>query len=169
MKKLKKLIGSMEDWVSGGLIFIGVMVIFFGIVSRNVFQNPLVWTDEISRYLIIWGTLIGATVALKNDYHIRVEVLYNKFPKPLKHITNLFVNAVGCGFSIFLIYYGYNSVIHYFDLGQRSLDTQMPLWIVYLILPISGILLGSRFFYRFIKLVIGKTEENHQNGPELHE
>lgn len=168
MKKVIKLIEGIEDWVSGSLIFFGIMVIFFGIIMRAVFQHPLVWTNEISRYLIIWGTLIGATVALKNDYHIKVDLLYNKLPKSVKHLTNIFANAVGCAFCIFLVYYGSESVVHYIDLGQRSLDTRTPLWIVYLILPVTGILLGSRFFYRFIRLIVGKKSDAFKNDPELY-
>lgn len=45
-----------------------VGVVLLQVVARYVFFQPPVWTEEISRYLMIWAGLLGATLAFKRFF-----------------------------------------------------------------------------------------------------
>ena len=49
------------------------------VVSRYVFDAPLVWTEELSANLLIWMTFLGATAIVRSDSHIRVEFVEEFF------------------------------------------------------------------------------------------
>lgn len=151
MKKFWKIFEFFEDVISGGLLFSGVSVIFYGVFMRYVMNSPKSWVDEISQYLIIWGVLIGTSVALRNDHHIKVDMLFDRFPLKVQYYVTLFANTVGLAFSAFIVYYGYTLVAFVHRSGQRSTDVGIPLYIVYSILPLMGTLLSLRFIIKLYK------------------
>lgn len=155
-----------EDMVSGGLLFTGITMLFYGVIMRYVFNDPIAWVDEISKYLIIWGAYIGMAVALRDKHHIRVDMLYEAMPESAKRWTNLFADAVGLLFCTFLVYHGSELVLNKLETGQESMDVGVPLWIVYSIMPISGVLFGVRFIENVIHHIRDKQEEGgHDFDP----
>ena len=158
MKKFWKVFNFLEDFASGGLLFAGVSIIFYGVIMRYVFNDARSWVDEISQYMIIWGTLIGTSVALRNNHHIKVDMLFNVFPNRVKYFITLFAHAVGVGFGGFLIYYGGGLVEFTHTSGQLSTDVGIPLFQVYSILPLMGFLLTFRFLVKLYETIKGKGD-----------
>ena len=148
MKKFWKAFNLAEDVASGGLLFLGVTVIFYGVIMRYVFNDARSWVDEVSQYMIIWGTLIGTSVALRNDHHIKVDMLFDRFPNRVKYFVTLFAHTVGISFGLFVIYYGAGLVKFTYMSGQLSTDVGIPLFKVYSILPLMGFLLTFRFLVK---------------------
>lgn len=158
MKTWKRIWNGTEDVLSGSLLLIGLAISLYGVFMRYVMNSPQAWVDEIFKYFVIWGVLIGGSVALRENHHISVDILYEAFPKWLRKVVDIFANLVGISFSLFLAYYGYQLVMAKFVSQQLSIDVGVPLWIVYLILPLSGILLGLRFVERIFGVIKGDQE-----------
>ena len=156
MKKFWKVFNFLEDFASGGLLFAGVSIIFYGVIMRYVFNDARSWVDEISQYMIIWGTLIGTSVALRNNHHIKVDMLFNVFPNRVKYLVTLFAHVIGVGFGGFLVYYGGGLVKFTHTSGQLSTDVGIPLFQVYSILPLMGILLTFRFIVKLYETIKSK-------------
>jgi len=149
-KRIYRFWVAFEDIVSTIFLFSGVCVIFYGVIMRYLFNSPESWVEELSTYLVIWGILFGFSVALRNSRHIKVELFYDKMPSNIKKIMDFIVNCLGILFCLFLIYYGSILVIDSYNSGITSLNMGFPLWITYLILPISCLM----FVFRFIKETI---------------
>ncbi|AQS59258.1 TRAP transporter small permease [Desulforamulus ferrireducens] len=145
MEKLNRIYTAFEDYFSGGMLFIGLSLVFLNVILRYFFGQPQSILDEFSVYFVVWGTMAGLSVALRNDHHIKVDMLYNFLPLKAKWIVSIFANTVGLAFSVFFVFYGTELVQNYLMYGQKSTDSQFPLWIVNLIMPISGVMLGIRF------------------------
>lgn len=152
MKKFWKVFDFIEDIIAGGLLFVGVAVIFYGVFMRYVMNNAQSWVDEISQYMIIWGTLIGTSVALRNEHHIKVDMLYDHLPLKAQLYVTIFANFVGLAFGAFVTKYGYTLVTFVHRTGQRSTDVGIPLYIVYSILPVMGALLSLRFILKIYEV-----------------
>ncbi|MFC4768415.1 TRAP transporter small permease [Effusibacillus consociatus] len=147
-----------EDYLSGTLIVVGLGLIFYGVVMRYVINNPQAWVEEISKYLVVWGTLTGAAVALREGHHIQVDILYDRVPPLVKRIFNIFSNLLGILFCALFIVFGSNLLNMYIQLDQRSTDVGIPLWIVYLVLPISGLMLAFRFVEKLAANLKGEVK-----------
>lgn len=145
MNKFWKIYALIEDWLTGALLTIGVSLIFYGVIMRYIFSRPLDWVDEVSLYFVVWGVLLGTAVALRDDRHIRVSLLYGFLPVHVKRYFRMFSNAVGFFFCVFFVYYGIELEQVYLMTGQRSTNILIPLWIVYSAIPLTGVLLGVRF------------------------
>ncbi|UYZ12799.1 TRAP transporter small permease [Brevibacillus sp. WF146] len=145
MSKWRERYAAFEDFLAGSLIVIGVALIFYGVVCRYVFNSPKAWVDEISTYFVVWGTLIGSAVALREGHHIQVDVLYDRLPASLQKVCNVFANALGVLFCFCFIFFGGKLLALYMETQQQSTDVGIFLWIVYLVIPLSGLMLGYRF------------------------
>lgn len=144
MKKIAHIVGRIEDWVSGTLLVGGLSILALQVIMRYIFNMPTTWHDELSRYLVVWGLLLGSAVSLRDNEHIRVEVLYNLFPKSLQRWVNLFANITIFLFFLAMIVYGLQLVETKFSTGELSSSGLLPQWIVYAILPLSGFLMALR-------------------------
>lgn len=153
MKSFKDIYSALEDYFSGLLLVIGLTLIFINVVLRYFFGKPMSILDEFSVYFVVWGILAGVAVALRNNHHIKVDILYNTFSIKNKRYVSIISNSVGLAFTMFYTYFGFELVNNYIMSGQRSTDSQFPLWIVNLIMPISGLMLGGRFIEKLYLLI----------------
>lgn len=153
LDRFKNIYEAIEDYFSGLMLFIGLSMIFINVILRYFFGKPQSILDEFSVYFVVWGILAGIAVALRNNHHIKVDMLYNLLSTSTKRTVGIFANLIGLGFAFFYTYFGYQLVINYINSGQRSTDSQFPLWIVNLIMPISGILFSARFIDKLHALI----------------
>lgn len=125
------------------MILMGVMVlnVTWQVISRYVFQSPSSFTDELSRYMLIWLGMLGAAyVAGKND-HLAIDILPQKLTGKAKTRLLIFIHIVIIAFVLpVMILGGSNLVYITYVLGQKSATLQVPLAYVYAIIPISGFL-----------------------------
>lgn len=161
MNKLGHVVGKIEDWISGSLLVTGLLILFLQVIMRYILDIPTTWHDEIARYLVIWGVLLGSAVALRDNEHIRVEVLYNFLPKSMKKWVNQFANLTILLFFFVMIVYGFQLVETKFVSGENSTSGLLPLWIVYSILPLSGVIMALRTIVQMVQIKKPLEGENN--------
>lgn len=164
MKKIKKIWSFVEDLGAGLFFMSGLTFIFYGVITRYIFNSPKPWVSEISVYLIVWGALLGISSALRDNRHIQVDLLYDVVPNRFKFMFDLFSTIIGIIFCLFYSYYGWGLVMSRYHSGLVSLDVGIPMWIVYLALPISGILFLIRFIERLV-VCIRRRGLNYDSTP----
>ncbi|MBO8172230.1 MAG: TRAP transporter small permease [Bacillaceae bacterium] len=172
MERTKRIVEALEDWISGLLIAGGLGLIFLGVIMRYVFNSPLGWIEEISGYIIVWGILIGTVVALRDNRHIRVDILYQFIPDTAKKWVDVFSNVVGLIFSLFLLIYGIKGIFldefSVYKMNLVSIGEGITLWKIYMVMPIVGALLSARFIIRIVRLLKGLPETDQKDeGGEL--
>lgn len=153
MGKINKCWTLLEDILTGTFFISGLGLIFYGVVLRYVFKNPRPWVEEISMYCVIWGILFGLSIALRNNQHIAIDLVYEKLSAGLKRIVDFIANLVGVIFCLFLVYYSVILVVSTHKTGMVSMTVGIPMWTVYLILPMSGFLFLVRFIERLVKVI----------------
>ncbi|HEX3954144.1 MAG TPA: TRAP transporter large permease subunit [Stellaceae bacterium] len=75
--RLDRLIGHLTEAIGAVLVVAEVCILFAGVVSRYVFDSPLMWTDELANFLFLWLAMLGAVVALRRDGHMRLTTFVN--------------------------------------------------------------------------------------------
>lgn len=160
MERFKRAYAAFEDYLSGGLLFTGLSLIMINVILRYVWKRPQSILDEFSVYLIVWGILLGLGVALRNDHHIKVDMLFNVLPPRVKWLVSIFATSLGLAFCSLYTFYGYKLVNSYLVSGQRSSDSQFPLWIVNLVIPVSGVMFGARFVEKLFYIIKNSGRES---------
>ena len=150
IESLGRIINLIEDVVTSSFMIVGLLLIFIGVIARYVFDAPIFWADEVAAYLVIWSAMLGFSVAFKEDRHIRVTILYTALPFNIKRAVHFFVCIMGIIFCVLFILAGIELESMYIMLGQESLNAQIPLWIPYAAIPISGVTFGLRFIFELV-------------------
>lgn len=130
------------------ILIMGVMVVnvLWQVFSRYILGAPSGFTDELARYLMIWLGILGAAYVSGKNGHVAIDVLPSRLSgtaqKRLKRIVGMMIIL----FSLTaLVIGGFRLVYITYVLQQFSPALQVPLALVYLVLPISGILI---IFYK---------------------
>ena len=116
-----------------------VTIIFSQVVARYALGNSLSWSEEIGRHLFVWMTFLGAALGVRNKAHVALDLLVNHLPQRLNKIVLAFGYLVMLVFSAVLIHTGMKMV----TLGSHQISAalQIPMKYVYIVLPISGVLM----------------------------
>ena len=135
------------------IVIMGVMVInvLWQVFTRYVVGVPSSYTDELARYLMIWIGVLGAAYVSGRNMHVAIDVIpsrsSNKIKKRLsKTVYILIILFALCAFVIGGIRLVYLSYL----LGQQSPALNIPLAVVYMVIPISGLLI---VFYKVSDLL----------------
>lgn len=141
-EKIDKILGNT-------LVFImGVMVVnvLWQVFTRFVVGTPSSFTDELARYLMIWVGVLGAAYVSGRNMHVAIDVLPMRVKKATQKKILKVVNSLIIAFSFFaLVIGGFRLVYITYVLGQHSPALQIPLAVVYLVIPICGMLI---IFYK---------------------
>ena len=126
------------------VLIMSVMVInvLWQVFTRYVTGNPSSFTDELARYLMIWIGILGAAYVSGRNLHVAIDILplrqNEKTQKKLKIIVTILVIL----FVLFAFVIGGVRLVYIsYVLGQQSPALQVPLALVYIIIPISGLLI----------------------------
>ncbi|MBA6152867.1 TRAP transporter small permease [Gelidibacter maritimus] len=126
------------------VVIMGVMVInvLWQVFTRFVMGDPSSFTDELARYLMIWVGVLGAAYISGKRMHVAIDLLPNRLSKAKQMLLKMLVNFIIILFCFTaLVVGGLRLVYITYVLDQHSPALQIPLALVYLIIPISGILI----------------------------
>ena len=142
-------------------IILGIMVlnVTWQVVSRYVFQSPSSFTDELSRYMLIWLGMLGAAYVAGKEEHLAIDILPQKLTGRAKLRLQVFIHLVVIGFVLpVMVLGGGNLVFITFVLEQKSATLQVPLAYIYSIIPLSGLLI---LYYQLsnIKLLLSRKPD----------
>ena len=111
--------------LSGVVIMMAVHVFF-----RYVVKSPLTWSEEARRYLFIWFVFLGFSYGIKNDTHIRVNIIETLYPKVVP-IFNKIQFIVTTLFVLYLLPASYKVLQQVNMRHQISAGLHLPMEYVY--------------------------------------
>ncbi|CAZ95630.1 TRAP transporter small permease [Zobellia galactanivorans] len=122
----------------------GVMVlnVLWQVFSRFLLGSPSSFTDELARYLMIWIGILGAAYVSGKNLHVAIDVLPKRFSERTQRKLQLVVHWLVILFSLGALVIGGSRLVYITHvLDQHSPALQVPLSVVYLVIPISGLLI----------------------------
>ncbi len=124
------------------LMTIDVLAVLWQVFSRYVMQSPSSVTEELARYLLIWIGILGAAYAAGQQEHLSINLLEEKLNSLNRKRLRIGINLLIIFFCITALIIGGGQLVYVsYDLGQRSAALEIPLYVVYMALPISGLLI----------------------------
>lgn len=160
--RLSDLLIRMGAYVAGFFIILTTAMIFFDVISREIFNKPTSWATELSIYSIIGSCFLGSGYAVRTYSHITVDLLINSVNDRIKTILAYLSNALGLVFSIIFVFYGFQHSMNTFELGVTSASLlRVPMFLPELLLPVGGVLMCLAFI---LQIVDGGV---HKGGSHL--
>ena len=151
---LEQICHRLNRWVEGGVFVMGIsmaLVVAAQVFFRYVLNHSLFWAEELARYLLVWLSFFGATIAYYREAHPGVDFLVHRFPPVLKR-ASLIVTHGTC-LALFGIMVVYGTKFAFFVRLQITPALNLPKWAVMAVIPLSGmvfIIHGIRFLIRDI-------------------
>ncbi|WP_026754657.1 TRAP transporter small permease [Sediminibacter sp. Hel_I_10] len=134
------------DGILGNLLVLimGVMVInvIWQVFTRFIVGTPSSFTDELARYLMIWLGILGAAYVSGKNMHVAIDVLPQKASAKTQKKLKLIVSVLIILFAVLAMVIGGSRLVYItYVLDQQSPALQIPLAVVYLAIPLSGLLI----------------------------
>jgi len=127
------------------LVFLmGILVldVLWQVTSRYVLTSPSSFTDELAGFLLIWVGLFGAAYVSGKNQHLAIDLLLQKVDIKAKKRLEIFIQIAIVLFGLFVFVIGGVWLVYTrFALDVRSAALHIPLGYVYLVLPLSGLLI----------------------------
>jgi C4-dicarboxylate transporter DctQ subunit len=152
-----KFLDHLEEWFIAFLMAAATLIIFVAVVHRYasglpipVIQNFLLrlntsWAQELTIYLFVWMAKFGAAYGVRTGIHVGVDVLINRLNTPLKKKFILFGLLAGASFTGIIAALGADFVYELSGTSSTSEVLELPIWIVYLAIPLGSSLMCFRF------------------------
>lgn len=126
------------------VIILGVMVVnvLWQVFTRFVVGTPSSFTDELARYLMIWLGLLGAAYVAGKNMHVAIDYFAQRSSDKTRKNLSFIVSLIIILFCLVAFVIGGSRLVYItYILGQNSPALQIPLALVYIIIPISGVLI----------------------------
>lgn len=124
------------------LMIVMVVTVSWQVITRYLLNSPSSYTEELATYLLIWISLLGAAYALRVRAHLGIDVLVRRLRKDRQRTMRHAAYLVVIVFSLVALVFGGSWLVYVtMDLNQLSAAFQVPIGYVYLVLPLSGLLM----------------------------
>jgi TRAP-type C4-dicarboxylate transport system permease small subunit len=104
-KILEKTFNAIESACKVMLI-IQIIAVAIVVIGRQVFSKTPVWGEELTLFCLVWTSLLGAVVLLKNDGHIAVTAFDPILPKKVLWVLDLLGYLFLMFYAVMMLFYG---------------------------------------------------------------
>jgi TRAP-type C4-dicarboxylate transport system permease small subunit len=126
------------------VLIMGIMVInvLWQVFSRYFLGSPSSFTDELARYLMIWVGILGAAYVAGKNMHVAIDVLPSRLSVRAQHRLKQVVRFSIILFCLMAMVIGGSRLVYItYVLDQFSPALNVPLAVVYSVIPLSGLLI----------------------------
>jgi TRAP-type transport system small permease protein len=150
MSWIVRLLDRLTEFIAIAVTLALLTVVMLGIVFRLA-NDPLVWTDELARYLMVWLALLGWVVAARRRAHIRITVLVERLPRRLRVPAEVATQLA-------VLVFGSTLSWHSFELIERAWDVEavslpMPSALLYLLVPVAGLAVCAQSVVEIVRVL----------------
>jgi len=157
---IRKIIEKSLEWLLVFFMSVLVIDVLWQVTSRYIMNSPSSFTDELAGFLLIWVGLLGAAYVAGKREHLAIDLLIQRSGPKRKFYLEMIISAVIIIFSVAVMIIGGTWLVYTrLFLSVKSAALGLPLGLVYLVLPVSGVLIT----YFDIDNMINMVKENRKN------
>ena len=124
-----------EDWIAFGFFWVLASTVFYQFFTRYAMNDSAAWTEEIARYLLICTVFIGASMSVRKNTHIHVDIFYRFLPNALTRVMSTLVDLFRISFLAYMVYLTYALMD---KIGKQQMSIiDWPIGLIY-----AGVLFG---------------------------
>ena len=160
---LKKALEHVLNLMIGCLLACMVILVFMNVITRYFLQIAIGWSEEVSRFMLIWLAFLGAVIAYVKNDHLALDVVHKYLPKIGSAILSIIADLLVLGALAFMTKGGYDMTLDSLQSGWVSSAVPIPYGYVYIVAPISTALMFLEGLLKFAE-DLKKLIENKAQG-----
>ncbi len=151
---VKRIIDKGVEWVCIILLIAMTVLVTYQVITRFVFSNPSAISEITAQYLFVWMVMIGSAYMFGLREHLSITLLKDKLSPLMNMITEIAIALVLIAFSVGVTFSGgiKNTIV---QMGTADAALQIPMGIIYIVIPISG---GLMVFYALYNIAFAVNE-----------
>ena len=136
MKKVLKVLGNLDAFVSGASLVIIVVITIAGVIMRKFVGQPIAWLEEMQIFFFVWTVFLGGSVAFRLGNQVSIDLIAARLSTKARRILDVYDYVV----SVFVIAWmgiGGWQLMHspsvlrkvtpYFKIGYKWIDLAVPI------------------------------------------
>ena len=148
---LDRVIGVVEAFIIGGSILVMAAIMSAHVVGRALLDQGIAGTYELTELLLILITFVGVSYGERNARHISMSALYDQLSGRARKAMLVFICVVTGAFMFYLAWVGAEYTYDIWNRGRTTSALRIPLWIVYLAVPIGLTLAGIQYWMTAVR------------------
>ena len=171
---INRILNHLEEWLIAFLIGAATLVIFLAVAHRFLSGVPYIqdytvqmhvsWAQELCIFMFVWMAKFGAAYGVRTGIHVGVDVIVRKLEGKAQRALILIGLLSGALFTGIVATLGANFVWHIAQTDQVSADLEVPMWWVYLCVPLGSSLMCFRFLQVAWAFAHGAELPHHDHG-----
>lgn len=153
IKNLKFLNKRFEEILVVIITSIMIIILFSQVVFRYVINVSIPWAEETASFLMVYLCYFGASLAVRERRHLKVDIILHYLPKKVRIIWEIFIDIVFLGFSSVICVKTYEIFIFLLGTTQRYPAIGIKKWVVFVGLPISFGVICFRIFQDILRYI----------------
>jgi TRAP-type C4-dicarboxylate transport system permease small subunit len=165
--------------VEGAILIASVLLMatnnIANVIGRVIFNQSLFFAEEVNSILIILVTFAGTSFAARHGSHIRMTAIFDALPKKLQKGLIVIITFVTSACIFTICYFSVKYILWVAPRGQVLPALQIPVYTIYLWVPISLFITGFEYFVAGIKNLFNReiflasevTSEEYENVAEI--
>jgi TRAP-type C4-dicarboxylate transport system permease small subunit len=145
--KLDTALAFVTEVPAAILVFLEIIVLFSGVISRYALHRPLTWSDELASVMFLWLAMLGAVVAFRRSAHMRMTALVDLAPPEKRVFFDLLGVVAGATFLALVGYPAFEFAIDEAIVTSPSLEISNA-WRASA-LPVGILLMGISALLKF--------------------
>mgnify|MGYP000981630895 CR=1 FL=1 len=135
-----------------GIMLASMVVIVFGnVIFRYFLNTSIAWSEEVSRFMLIWLSFLGAVIAFMKNEHLGLDILVKFLPPIASKALVVFADVLVIFALAVMTKGGIDMTVDSFASGWVSSAVPIPYGYVYAVAPISsGLMLLESILKTFV-------------------
>jgi len=155
-----------EDWTMFACFSGAAVLGMTEVLLRYIFATGIYWAEGVLIMLVIYASLVGASVGVRQNIHVRLDVLVNRLPPALRWWACLASHALCLFFVLALWYFGVLYLLQVVRFSEINAETELPEWVHYAAVPLGMGLMGLRYMQEIWRLLrLGPGGAPPSEGP----
>jgi TRAP-type C4-dicarboxylate transport system permease small subunit len=138
---MRNVINTYLGYILVFLMALMTLDVLWGVFTRYAIGSQADWSEELARFLLIWIGMLGAAYASGQHKHLAIDLLHPKLSEDNQRRLFVFINVLITLFAFAVLVVGGFRLMYITQvLGQLSAALRVPMFLVYAVLPVSGLL-----------------------------
>jgi len=140
---------------------------FFNVVGRYVFGFTILSADELQIFIMVFMAFLGAGVVAWRGQHLRMDVVVNTLPAPLRRLVRIFELAVIVILASFVLWNSTYYAQQMFNFGRVSDMGRVPMWIPHGAVAVGFGLIAFVACLRLAQILTGHPADSGKSPTEI--
>jgi len=145
-----KTLSKFEEFVLSYAVIAMAILLIVSVFMRTVLNSSLTFSEEIAQALLILISFFGLEYCARKGRHITMSILFDLVSNKYKKMAMCVISIVSCASMGYIGFLAFKYVLSVQKLGRVTPALQIPMYLIYAVVPIGFLLAGIEYLRTFI-------------------